>query len=75
MVQSRDERAIHGTETWQRCLTATGNRIHWVRSGQRYALCGSLAPEPSTGTGDTPPNRRIRDCESCARKFAKLRSR
>lgn len=52
---------------YERRASATGNRLHWARPGDRYALCGSVVlAEPVTDAvvGD----RSLADCVACARK-------
>lgn len=58
-------------EPWARRTSLTGSRLHWVRRGQSYALCGSKVID---GEDEGWLGQRA-DCGSCARKYVKLGSK
>ena len=56
-------------DPYERGLTMTGQRVHWARAGQRYALCGAVVTELSQ---DDQGSSQLPECEPCARKHERL---
>ncbi len=52
---------------YERRASATGYRLHWVRPGDRYALCGSVVVAESVTDAQLAEGS-LADCVACARK-------